>query len=323
VGTYYFFALNKGAWLESLRRSTFARHVSTLVRLELDPSKRKMVATMNDQDDGVLASIIVLVEWGGRKPSSTVYNRLHSYGLYSREPESVQRLTFGGIPVARNVYMETGDLIADTDDGHRIIVERKTPDDFLNTLGSKEPNHQLFIQLARMVQPRYDQHARGGPLTYWPYLVITEPFRMTEKRKIITARGETGWDWRDVNGAILKIQEMGVFVAFADGDADYENCILRIGKRERTPVMTMLPAREANVLGSKATFIQSLARGIGMETTVKILDYYEDNISRALLSIVDMSTESPVNKKTRQTIREMFGLADGEILQVKGEIAHA
>ena len=41
-----------------------------------------------DQDDGVLASIVVLIEWGGKKPSSTFYNRMHAYGLYSREPES-------------------------------------------------------------------------------------------------------------------------------------------------------------------------------------------------------------------------------------------
>jgi ERCC4-type nuclease len=239
----------------------------------------------------------------------------------SREPDSIQRLTFGGLPVARNVFMETGDLIADTDDGHRIVVERKTPDDFLNTLGSKEPNHQLFIQLARMVQPRYDQQSRGEPLTYWPYLVITEPFRVSERNKIITARGETGWDWRHINGALIKIQKMGVIVAFADNDADYEDCILRIGKEDRSPTMTILPARVANVLGSKATFIQSLARGIGMEMTVKVLDYYGDDVKQALLSIVDMSTESPVGNKTRERIREMFGLADGETLQIrKGEL---
>lgn len=242
----------------------------------------------------------------------------------SREPESIQRLTFGGIPVAQNVYMETGDLIADTDDGHRIIVERKTPDDFLNTLASKEPNHQLFIQLARMVQPRYEQQANGQPLTYWPYLVITEPFRTTPKGKVITGRGETGWDWRDVSGALLKIQEMGVFVVFADSDADYESCILRIGKRDRSPMMTMLPARVANVLGSKATFIQSLARGVGLDMTVKVLDYYEDDIKQALLSICDLTTDSPVGRKTRERIREMFGLADGETFGlVKGELINA
>lgn len=42
------------------------------------------------QDEGVLASIVVLIEWGGVKPSSTFYNRLHSYGLYSRMPGDVK-----------------------------------------------------------------------------------------------------------------------------------------------------------------------------------------------------------------------------------------
>jgi len=37
-------------------------------------------------DSNPTSAILVLVEWNGRKPSSTFYNRLHDYGLYSRRP---------------------------------------------------------------------------------------------------------------------------------------------------------------------------------------------------------------------------------------------
>ena len=46
--------------------------------------------TTDPQDAGVLASIVVLIEWGGKKPSSSWYNRLHSYGLYSRQPNNTK-----------------------------------------------------------------------------------------------------------------------------------------------------------------------------------------------------------------------------------------
>lgn len=39
---------------------------------------------MINEDNLSSSSIIVVVEWDGQKPSSTFYNRLHEYGLYSK-----------------------------------------------------------------------------------------------------------------------------------------------------------------------------------------------------------------------------------------------
>lgn len=49
-----------------------------------------MTKNQHDQENKKEAttSIVVLIEWGGKKPSSTWYNRLHSYGLYSRQPNT-------------------------------------------------------------------------------------------------------------------------------------------------------------------------------------------------------------------------------------------
>ena len=51
----------------------------------------------------------------------------------SREPQWVQNLQFDGIPKTVE-FLEQGDLMAATDEGELILVERKTPDDFLNSL---------------------------------------------------------------------------------------------------------------------------------------------------------------------------------------------
>jgi hypothetical protein len=39
---------------------------------------------MTDEKPLPTSVILVLIEWGGKKPPSTFYNRLHEYGLYSR-----------------------------------------------------------------------------------------------------------------------------------------------------------------------------------------------------------------------------------------------
>lgn len=44
---------------------------------------------MSDQPEkSASTAIVVIIEWNGKKPSSTFYNRLHAYGLYSRQPSS-------------------------------------------------------------------------------------------------------------------------------------------------------------------------------------------------------------------------------------------
>lgn len=42
-------------------------------------------------DQGSATTIVVVIEWNGKKPSSTFYNRLHSYGLYSRSPKQADQ----------------------------------------------------------------------------------------------------------------------------------------------------------------------------------------------------------------------------------------
>lgn len=231
----------------------------------------------------------------------------------SREPDNIKNMKFPNIPTTVTM-LDTGDILAVTDDGHTLIIERKTPDDFLNTL----KDERLFPQLARMTEARNAQQAAGLPVTTWPYLVITDMFGVDHKTgKVITSRGVTGWSFAAVMGTILSIQEIGVFVIFAAGDADYQDCIIRLGKRNRTNEMKLLPPRPANIFGPKAAFLASLP-GIGIDRVQAILEWSDDNIAHALSGLTDLDIKGPagVGRQTRLKIKEVLGLEENQSLEV-------
>lgn len=228
----------------------------------------------------------------------------------SREPDFFKNMKFGGIPTTVTM-LDTGDVLAVTNDGHTLIIERKTPDDFLNTL----KDDRLFPQMSRMVEARNKQIAAGETITNWPYLVITEPLTANHEGKVITDRGVTGWGWASVMGTILSIQELGVYVVFANGQNDYQDCILRIGKRTRNPEMKIMPARIPNVLGPKATFLASLP-GIGIERVQDILKWSDDNIAHALIGLTDLDIPAPVGIGLRKKIKEVLGLEENQTLEI-------
>lgn len=230
----------------------------------------------------------------------------------SREPDWVKNLKFGGIPTIVTM-LETGDVQAVTDDGCTLVFERKTLSDFLNTLR----DDRLFPQLARMTEIRNAEQAGGLPVTNWPYLIITDPITANNAGKVIADRGVTDWSFASVMGTILSIQELGVFIYFANGQLDYENTILRIGRRSRNPHITIMPPRSANVLGPKATFLASLP-GIGIDRVQEILDWAGHNVGHALIGLTDTEIKSPITLAVRRRVRELMGLHDGENLEITG-----
>jgi len=217
----------------------------------------------------------------------------------SREPAWVQKLTFGGIPTVVTA-LDHGDLMAATDDGNMILVERKTPDDLLGSLRS----NRLFHQLTEM----QDQ-------TRWAYLVITGELQRGAGGRVVTDRGDTGWSWAAIQGALLSVQEMGVFVVQAGGDADYEACIQRIGNRERKPDLMLEPVKFPRILSCQETIVASLP-GIGIERLKAVMDYC-GTPAWALVALTDLNTEIPgVARGVKSKIRAALKLADNEQLAV-------
>ncbi|MFZ6028066.1 MAG: ERCC4 domain-containing protein [Chloroflexota bacterium] len=228
----------------------------------------------------------------------------------AREPEWVRRLTFGGVPTAV-LTLDYGDVHALTSDGHTLVVERKTPEDLLSSLR----DDRLLPQMARMVQARLDEQARQGAFTTWPYLAITGTLYRGAGGKVVTGeRGITGWNFDAVQGALLSIQEMGAFVVFAGGDEDFEACILRLASRKRDEIK-LIPPRPPLIVGPGATFLAGLP-GVGVENTMKLLEWSGNVPAHALAGITDLDIPCPLPAATRKRIRVMLGLKDKQRLDI-------
>lgn len=222
----------------------------------------------------------------------------------SREPEWVQRLTFGGVP-ATVIELEAGDVHALCDDGCLLTIERKTTEDLLGSLRDE----RLLPQIARLVETRLDEQAIEGSFKTWPYLVITGSYYRGPGGKVFTGdRGITGWNWDALQGALLTIQEMGCMVINAGGDEDFEAAIIRLANRKRDAIKP-LPPRPPSIVGPGATFLASLP-GVGIEHTLRLLEWSGNVPAHALAGITDLDIECPLPTATRKRVRAMLGLRD-------------
>lgn len=219
----------------------------------------------------------------------------------SREPDWVKQLNFGDIPTSVQL-LEQGDLMAASNDGELILIERKTPDDFLNSLKSD----RLMLQLANMLT-----------VTRWAYLMITGEFKLGVNGEVVTSR-VTGWNWDAVQGAILSIQEMGVYVVHCQGDEDYEAAIIRLGNRDRSKVAPVPPAKQPHVY-TQAEAVLAALPGIGFKRLKSVLDAGGGSPAWAiaLLTNLDEVEKFPgVPYGDRQRIRNVLGLKTNEMLAI-------
>lgn len=219
----------------------------------------------------------------------------------SREPDWVKQLNFGDIPTSVQL-LEQGDLMAASNDGELILIERKTPDDFLNSLKSD----RLMLQLANMLT-----------VTRWAYLMITGEFKLGVNGEVVTSR-VTGWNWDAVQGAILSIQEMGVYVVHCQGDEDYEAAIIRLGNRDRSKVAPVPPAKQPHVY-TQAEAVLAALPGIGFKRLKPVLDAGGGSPAWAiaLLTNLDEVEKFPgVPYGVRQRIRNVLGLKTNEMLAI-------
>lgn len=237
-------------------------------------------------------------------------NNIQAIMLDVREPDWIKHLTFGSVPTAV-VQLDYGDIHALTDDGCTLVIERKTPEDLLNSLR----DDRLLPQMARMVKPRLDEQASQSSFTTWPYLVISGMLYRGPNGKVFTGeRGATGWNWDAVQGALLTIQEMGVMIAFAGGDEDFEACVIRLANRKRDAIK-LIPPRPPMIVGPGATFLASLP-GIGVEHSMRLLEWSGNIPAHAIAGITDLEIDCPLPTATRKRVRAMLGLKERQQLDI-------
>lgn len=230
----------------------------------------------------------------------------------SREPKWVQELSFDGAPTAV-AALDYGDLHVLCEDDCTLVIERKTPDDFLNSL----KDDRLFVQSAKCAQARLDAQLRRDTVdTIWPYIVITGQFYPAENGKTITPRGVTGWNWNAVMGALLTIQEMGTAVVFAASDAEYEKLVISLSNRSHEPSTQILPPKPPSILSPGHQILASLP-GIGLERLKTVMDYSGNLPGWALVGLTDPEQDyRGIPKTTQRAIRAALKLKPEERLEI-------
>lgn len=230
----------------------------------------------------------------------------------SREPKWVQELNFDGAPTAV-AALDYGDLHVLCEDDCTLVIERKTPDDFLNSL----KDDRLFVQSAKCAQARLEAQLRWDTVdTIWPYIVITGQFYPAENGKTITPRGVTGWNWNSVMGALLTIQEMGTAVVFAASDNEYEKLVISLSNRSHKPETQILPPKPPSILSPGHQILASLP-GIGMERLKTVMDYAGGLPGWALVGLTDTDLDyKGIPKNTQRAIRAALKLKSNERLEI-------
>lgn len=208
----------------------------------------------------------------------------------SREPEWVQRLRFGGVYPAV-APLDAGDLWLTTADGAVVVVERKTANDLLGSI----KDGRLLVQAQAMRRK-----------TPWAYLVVTGALAPTPDGKVRTDRA-TQWQWSSVQGALLSVQEMGVMVAYAAQDRDYEEAVLRLAQRRREAEKVIPPATDPRVMSPQEAILTAIP-GIGYERARALLDYWDGDAALAICWLTWLGT-----------FAEVEGIGDG----IKKGVRHA
>jgi len=218
----------------------------------------------------------------------------------SREPLYIRQLTFSG--VERTIAeLPTGDFWGVCDDGELIVVERKTPGDFLGTLRQD----RLFPQLAQLREQ-----------SIWSYLVITGTLLPGANDTCWTDQVETGWKWTAIQGALLTAQEIGVHVSYCQGDLSYESAVLRLANRSRS-VVRVTPARDTAWLTEAEAIVAALP-GIGYDRAQSLIKEC-GTAGWALSFLTDHDTQQHVpgiGPAIKRRIRRALGLTDEQLLAV-------
>jgi ERCC4-type nuclease len=208
----------------------------------------------------------------------------------SREPEWVQRLRFGCTHAAV-APLDTGDAWLSTADNALVVVERKTSDDLLGSI----KDGRLLVQAHAMRRK-----------TPWAYLVITGPLYAAPDGTARTERA-TKWAWSSVQGALLSVQEMGVMIAHAAQERDYEETVIRLAQRKRDAQKVIPPAADPRVMSPQEAILTAMP-GIGYERARVLLDYWDGDVAHALCWLTWLGT-----------FAEVEGIGDG----IKKGVRHA
>ena len=221
----------------------------------------------------------------------------------SREPDWVKKLSFGGIPTLTDL-LDSGDFLVSTSDNQMLSIERKAPDDLLGSI----QDGRLFEQVARM-----------KAATPWTYLLVAGSLQRSSSGNVVTARGETGWSWAAIQGALTTVQELGATIIHV-AECELEHTVISLAARGRegVPLGANRPAKWL----SAGEAIMAAFPGIGTERLNLLNEVYQGRPACAIEWLTDLRQNgnlAGVGLATRKKVRAALGLDDWEWLSVRSE----
>lgn len=214
-----------------------------------------------------------------------------------REPQQIQRLTWGTTPVAVSL-LDAGDLWIAADDDNLVIVERKTPDDFLGSI----KDGRLFEQCIRM-----------KTISPWCYLIITGALYCLPSGYIQTGNRETGWKAESVEGAKISVQELGVSIVECK-ELEYPAWVERLANRDRSSIRAGA-IRNGYILSPGETCLTALP-GIGLDKAQLLLECNSPARALEYLTRQDLNGIAGIGPKTKENAKRALGLKNNESLKV-------
>ena len=223
----------------------------------------------------------------------------------------------------RNLGKNSGDLYTQLSNGI-LIVERKTPDDFCNSIAPKEDStHNVF-----------DQCEHIAALARFAFLVIDGKFYFKNGKLLSTRQGfgfaETGWRQVSIEAALTKVGLLGVTVVrdFMGRDS-YADCIkslINMCEQVDSPHANH-KARSQNGLDeatqAKLDFIAAFP-GVGSDRAINLINAFPQySINELLYWMKDPSTSTvhvPLwGSKTFELIRQFLGEENESSVQAQSE----
>ena len=113
----------------------------------------------------------------------------------------------------------------------------------------------------------------------------------------------THWQFRSVIGALLTVQELGVFIVHSNDNADLANTLKWLYERDRSVEYTPKP-RKVGVLMTDEEKLLCALPGIGPVRATSLLAEF-GTVARVLAAI-----------SQNENIRRVLGLSDNEVLKI-------
>jgi ERCC4-type nuclease len=207
--------------------------------------------------------------------------------------------------------LSVGDFQIIRDDGLMLIVERKTPQDLLGSIG----DGRLMKQCASIGNMILDASESENSRPVLGFLLIVGKLYPI-KGKTHTEAGETNWNWASVQGALLTVQGLGMKIYHAESEFELEKVIISLSKKDFVGEYWLPPDKSLAKISPTIAMLANLP-GIGIEKALVLSGHTHDNFIHSLKVLLDHDTKiKGIGKLTKEAIRNAIGIEEDQSIVI-------